>query len=145
MQTTIRLFFVTSHIHWDKILKVIVSQSIFALKVKNIIHKLSFLVHNCPNLFTQLQVSKLLGPFPSEFSKGECGDEFSQFIGTPLSQYERIQNLSKRFSKCTDLSFITLVERLLTYSPSKFSASNLSLSFIFYCSLISLPHFCSVA
>jgi len=70
------------------------------------------------NIFN-FQMSKLLGPFPSEFLDGECSEEFIEFIGCPLSRYQRIQNLTRKFTKCTDLSFITLIEKLLTYSPSE--------------------------
>ena len=62
---------------------------------------------------------KLLGPFPKHFSKGECSEEFTEFIGTPLSRYQRMQNISKRLNKCTDAHFLMLIERMLTYIPGK--------------------------
>ena len=60
------------------------------------------------NLFN-VQIVKLLGPFPKEFIEGECAEEFSEFIGT----------LSKRLNKCTDAHFLMLIERMLTYVSGK--------------------------
>uniref|UniRef100_A0A6A7FT26 Dual specificity tyrosine-phosphorylation-regulated kinase 1A-like isoform X3 n=1 Tax=Hirondellea gigas TaxID=1518452 RepID=A0A6A7FT26_9CRUS len=65
------------------------------------------------------KMSKLLGPFPKEFSEGECGGEFAEFIGRPLSRYQRMQNLSKRLNKCTDVHFLMLIEKMLTYLPER--------------------------
>ncbi|KAA0188486.1 hypothetical protein HAZT_HAZT006404 [Hyalella azteca] len=65
------------------------------------------------------KICKLLGPFPKEFSEGMCGEEFAEFIGRPLSRYQRIENLSKRLNKCTDMAFLLLVERMLTYVPEQ--------------------------
>ena len=65
-------------------------------------------------------MTKLLGPFPKEFMKGECAEEFLDFVGTPWNRHQRLENLRKRLNNCQDMNFLLLVERLLTYRPGKY-------------------------
>ena len=60
-----------------------------------------------------------MGPFPREFNDGEYAEEFAEFIGRPMSRYQRLENLRKRLNDCKDSTFLMLVERLLTYLPGK--------------------------
>ncbi|KAG7157807.1 uncharacterized protein LOC121879583 [Homarus americanus] len=65
------------------------------------------------------KITALLGPFPREFNDGEYAEEFSDFIGRPMSRYQRLENLRKRLNDCKDSMFLMLVERLLTYLPDR--------------------------
>ncbi|CAL4058886.1 unnamed protein product, partial [Meganyctiphanes norvegica] len=65
------------------------------------------------------KITQLLGPFPKEFIEGEFSDEFSKFIGRPLSRFQRLENLRKRLNDCKDATFLMLLERLLTYIPDR--------------------------
>ncbi|KAG0713374.1 DYRK-family kinase pom1 [Chionoecetes opilio] len=65
------------------------------------------------------KITELMGPFPREFNDGEYAEEFAEFIGRPMSRYQRIENLRKRLNDCKDSMFLMLVERLLTYLPDR--------------------------
>ncbi|XP_064087885.1 uncharacterized protein LOC135202421 [Macrobrachium nipponense] len=65
------------------------------------------------------KITALLGPFPKEFSEGEYSKEFADFVGRPMSRYQRLENLRKRLNDCKDSTFLMLVERLLTYLPDR--------------------------
>lgn len=65
------------------------------------------------------KITGLLGPFPREFNDGEYAEEFADFIGRPLSRYQRVENLRKRLNDCKDSTFLMLIERLLTYLPDR--------------------------
>ncbi|XP_071551189.1 uncharacterized protein [Panulirus ornatus] len=65
------------------------------------------------------KITALLGPFPREFNDGEYAEEFLDFIGRPMSRYQRLENLRKRLNDCKDSMFLMLVERLLTYIPDR--------------------------
>ncbi|KAK7070922.1 hypothetical protein SK128_013651 [Halocaridina rubra] len=65
------------------------------------------------------KITNLLGPLPKEFSEGEYSKEFADFIGRPMSRYQRLENLRKRLNDCKDSTFLMLVERLLTYLPDR--------------------------
>ncbi|KAK3885750.1 hypothetical protein Pcinc_010062 [Petrolisthes cinctipes] len=65
------------------------------------------------------KITGLLGPFPKEYNDGEYSQEFSDFIGRPMSRYQRLENLRKRLNDCKDSMFLMLVERLLTYLPDR--------------------------
>ncbi|XP_045131972.1 citron Rho-interacting kinase-like isoform X2 [Portunus trituberculatus] len=65
------------------------------------------------------KITELMGPFPREFNDGEYAEEFAEFIGRPMSRYQRLENLRKRLNDCKDSMFLMLVERLLTYLPDR--------------------------
>ncbi|XP_050718667.1 uncharacterized protein LOC126999794 isoform X2 [Eriocheir sinensis] len=65
------------------------------------------------------KITTLIGPFPREFNDGEYAEEFAEFIGRPMSRYQRLENLRKRLNDCKDSMFLMLVERLLTYLPDR--------------------------
>ncbi|XP_045595127.1 serine/threonine-protein kinase minibrain isoform X2 [Procambarus clarkii] len=65
------------------------------------------------------KITALLGPFPREFNDGEYAEQFSDFVGRPMSRYQRLENLRKRLNDCKDSMFLMLVERLLTYLPDR--------------------------
>ncbi|XP_068218435.1 serine/threonine-protein kinase minibrain-like [Palaemon carinicauda] len=65
------------------------------------------------------KITALMGPFPKEFSEGEYSKEFADFVGRPMSRYQRLENLRKRLHDCKDSTFLMLVERLLTYLPDR--------------------------
>lgn len=65
------------------------------------------------------KITALMGPFPREFNDGEYSKEFADYVGRPMSRYQRLENLRKRLNDCKDSTFLMLVERLLTYLPDR--------------------------